>query len=143
MRRLSLIAAMLILVSPPAQAAGPAIEIEHAWIREAPPGATVLAAYMTLRNPGHRPDRLIRVQTPVAGRVEVHETLVVNGVMRMRPVGQLLLPDGQTVVLKPKGTHMMLMDLKRPVKAGMRIPVTFTFERAGTIRRDLPVTRAD
>lgn len=143
MHRLSLLFALTLFAPLPAHAAPGPIAIEGAWIREAPPGATVLGAYMTLRNPGHRPDRLLRVQTPVAGRVEIHEMAVQHGVMRMRPLKALVLPATQAVVLRPMGTHMMLMDPKRPLKAGMRVPVTFFFERAGSIRRELPVKRSD
>lgn len=143
MRRPFLLAAMLVLGVQPALAGEPPVVIENAWIREAPPGATVLGAYMTVRNQGAREDRLLRVETPAAGRVEIHEMAGQNGVMRMRPMAYLKLPAGQTAVLQPKGTHMMLMDLKRPLKAGMRVPMTFHFDRAGRIRRDVPVKRAD
>lgn len=141
MRRTSVVVAALLLGAAPAQAAS--VTIEGAWIREAPPGATVLGGYMTLRNPGSRADRLLRVQTPAAGKVEIHEMAVQDGVMSMRPLSSLALPAGATVVLKPRGTHMMLMDLKRPLRAGARVPMTFVFERAGTVRRVVPVQRGD
>lgn len=140
MRHLFLFLAALVLAVP-AHAAP--LSIEGAWIREAPPGATVLGAYMTLRNPGPIADRLLRVETPVAGRVEIHEMTIRQGVMSMRPLSALALPAGGTVVLKPRSTHMMLMDLKHPLKAGARVPLTFVFERAGTLRRVVPVQRRD
>lgn len=142
-RPFSLLAAMVLLGAPPAQAAPRSVDIEGAWIREAPPGASVLGAYMRVRNRGDLADRLLRVQSPAAGRIEIHEMTVREGVMRMRPLQALILPPGKTTVLKPKSTHLMLLDLKRPLKAGMRVPMTFVFERAGTIRQEVPVKRSD
>lgn len=138
-----LLAAMVLLGSLPAQAAPRSLDIEGAWIREAPPGASVLGAYMTVRNRGDRADRLLRVQSPAAGRIEIHEMAVREGVMRMRPLQALAIPPGQTTVLKPKSTHLMLLDVRRPLKAGMRVPMTFVFERAGAIRQEVPVKRSD
>lgn len=139
MRRHALILTAGLLVASPAHAAP---VIQDAWIREAPPGASVLGAYMTVLNRGDRPDRLVRVTTPAAGRVEIHEMAVVDGVMSMRPLAALPVPARGTVVLKPRSTHMMLMDLPRPLKAGAQVPMTFVFARAGAIRRVVPVKRA-
>ena len=57
--------------------------------------------------------RLVQVQSPVAGVVEIHEMKMDGGVMRMRPIAALELPANRTVELKPGGYHVMLMDLKR------------------------------
>lgn len=143
MPRSSLLVALSLLAALPAHAAPAAIAVEDGWIREAPPGATVLGAYMTLRNRTRHDDRLLGVATPAAGRVEVHRMEVRAGVMRMRPAPALIVPARGATVLKPMGTHMMLMQLKRPLKAGMRVPVTLRFERAGTIECELPVKRSD
>lgn len=143
MHRQLTVAAAMLLGALPVHAAPSPIAIEGAWIREAPPGATVLGAYMTLRNRGAHADRLLRVQTPAAGRVEIHEMAIQDGVMSMRPLPSLAIPAGRAVVLKPRSTHMMLLNLRRSVQAGMAVPMTFVFERAGTIQHVLPVRRAD
>ena len=85
-------------------------------------------------NCGTEPERLIGGTSTVAARVEVHESLTVDGVARMRPVeGGLLIKPGETVELKPGGLHAMLVDLTRPLKEGETIKGTLVFEKAGTV----------
>jgi copper(I)-binding protein len=76
------------------------------------------------------PLTLVGASTPVAGVAEVHEMKMEGDVMRMRAVGKLALPAGQAVELKPGGYHLMLMDLKAPLKANTHIPLTLRFRNA-------------
>lgn len=73
--------------------------------------------------------KLVAASSPVAGVVEIHEMSMEGSTMRMRalPSG-LVLPAGQTVELKPGGYHVMLMDLKQPLKDGDSVPVTLVIE---------------
>ncbi|MBN8504674.1 MAG: copper chaperone PCu(A)C [Burkholderiales bacterium] len=73
--------------------------------------------------------RLVTAASPAAGIVEIHEMAMVDGVMRMRALKDgLELPAGQTVHLKPGGYHVMLIDLKQPLKEGDTVPVTLTLK---------------
>jgi periplasmic copper chaperone A len=65
--------------------------------------------------------------------VEIHEMAMEGGVMKMRAVKGIDLPPGVKVQLKPGGYHVMLESLKQPLKAGEVIPLTLTFEKAGSI----------
>ncbi len=69
---------------------------------------------------------LVSASSPVAGVVQVHEMKMDGGVMKMGAVDALPLPAGQAVELKPGGYHVMLMDLKQPLKAGDTVPLTLT-----------------
>ncbi len=110
------------------------IEIEHPWARATPAGAKVGGGYLTIGNEGAEPDRLVSVTAEVAGRAEIHEMAVKDGVMTMRPVsGGVEIPAGGTVAMKPGAVHLMLMDLKRPLVAGQSFTGTLTFEHAGTV----------
>jgi len=110
------------------------LEIEGLWARATPPGAVVAGGFMTITNTGASGDTLVGVASPVAGIGEVHEMKVEDGVMTMRPLdGGLPIPAGGTVTLKPGGYHIMLVDLKAPLKKGEDVPVTLTFEKAGTV----------
>lgn len=63
-----------------------------------------------------------------------------NGVMTMRPLDKgLTIEPGKTVKLAPGGYHLMLMDLKSPLKKGDKVPVTLEFERAGKVKLSLDV----
>ncbi len=81
--------------------------------------------------------KLVAGSSPVAGLVEIHEMAVVDGVMRMREISALELPAGKAVELKPGSYHLMLMDLKQPMKAGDIVPVTLVIEGADKKRETL------
>jgi copper(I)-binding protein len=116
------------------------IKIGHPWARATPPGAQVGGGYLKLTNQGEAPDRLVGAKSNVAGRVEIHEMSVTDGVMKMRelPDGLAIAP-GATVELKPGGFHLMLMELKQPLAAGSPVKATLTFEKAGSIEVELKV----
>jgi copper(I)-binding protein len=104
------------------------------WCRATPPGAKVAAAYLTIENKGKAPDRLVSVSSPV-GNAAVHQMSMTNGVMSMRPVdGGIAIAPGQKVTLAPGGYHIMITDLKSPLKEGVgMLHVTLTFEKAGAV----------
>jgi hypothetical protein len=88
---------------------------------------------MTIENKGKDADRLLSAASPAAGIVEIHEMKMDGGMMQMREVTGLDLKPGAAVELKPGGYHVMLMDLKAPLKQGESVPVTLKFEKAGSI----------
>lgn len=109
------------------------LRINHPSARPTPPGARVGGVYFAIENRGRDSDRLVRVDTPVAGVAELHSMAMEGNLMKMRALRTLDVPAGATVALGPGGYHIMLMDLKQPLVAGQTIPVRLTFERAGTI----------
>ncbi len=114
-----------------AEAARTTVRITGAWVRATVPGQPVAGAYLDLESPVAV--RLVGISSPVAKRGEVHDTKEVDGMMTMRPVAGLALPAGTMVKLAPGGLHIMLFDLKQPLRAGSDIALTLTFEtRAGT-----------
>lgn len=116
------------------------IVIEAPWTRATPGGAKVAGGFMTIRNIGTEPDRLVGGTFPHAPRVEVHEMAVIDGTMRMREVrGGIEIPAGGSVQLRPGGYHMMFMDLSQPVRTGAPARGTLIFQKAGTIEIDYSV----
>ena len=117
------------------------LRISHPWARAA--GAnTNGAAYMTLRNAGGQPDRLVSASTPIARTVELHTHVRDGEVMRMRPVADIPVPAGQTVRLRPGGLHVMLIGLTEPLRQGAEVPLTLRFERAGEVQVMLAIEAA-
>jgi copper(I)-binding protein len=109
--------------------------ISQAWSRATPGGAKVGGGYLTIENKGSAPDRLIGGSAAVAGKVEVHEMSMNKGVMTMRPLENgLTIEPGKTVKLAPGGYHLMLTDLKSPLKRGEKVPLTLEFEKAGKVK---------
>ena len=137
MRRHFLVAVALALAASAAAAAEykvGGLQIREPWARATPKGAEVAAGYMTIVNAGTQPDRLIGGSTAAAGRFEIHEMAINQGVMQMRPVaGGLEIKPGATIELKPGGLHAMWLDLKRPLAAGERVRGSLVFERAGKV----------
>jgi copper(I)-binding protein len=114
--------------------------ITQAWSRATPGGAKIGGGYLTIENKGSAPDRLIGGSADVAGKVEVHEMAMKNGVMTMRPLDKgLSIEPGKTVKLGPGGYHLMLFDLKSPLKQGDKLPLTLEFEKAGKVNLSLDV----
>lgn len=114
--------------------------ISQAWSRATPGGAKVAGGYLTIENKGTAPDKLVAVTAEIAGKTEVHEMAMDNGVMKMRPLSKgLVIEPGKTVKLAPGGYHLMLQDLKGPFKEGEKVPVTLEFEKAGKVAVSLDV----
>src|SRR6202035_2894951 len=114
--------------------------ITQAWSRATPGGAKIGGGYLTIENKGSAPDRLTGGSADIADKVEVHEMAMNNGVMTMRPLDNgLTIEPGKTVKLAPGGYHLMLFDLKSPLKQGDRLPVTLEFEKAGKVKLTLDV----
>ena len=114
--------------------------ITQAWSRATPSGAKIAGGYLTIENKGTAADRLVGGAGDIAGKVEVHEMAMNNGVMTMRPLDKgLAIEPGKTVKLAPGGYHLMMMDLKGPLKQGDKVPVTLEFEKAGKVTLSLDV----
>ena len=146
MRRLSLelIAAMAItLAAIVASAHGVmanGVMVTNAFARaSAIPTAAAGVVYASIANRSAVPDQLLAITTPAASMAEVHETKDANGTASMLPVAILDIPAASTVELKPGGLHIMLMQLKAPLKQGATVHLDFIFAKAGTIGIDVPV----
>ncbi len=113
-----------------------ALRIDHPYATPSRPGLTTGAVYFRgIRNTGRADDKLLSASTPVAASVEIHRMQMQGDVMQMRAVPALEIPAGATVDFKhsqPNGYHLMLLDLKAPLKDGDRFPLTLNFEKAGT-----------
>ncbi|MEO7549376.1 MAG: copper chaperone PCu(A)C [Ramlibacter sp.] len=111
-----------------AQARAPAVRVDGAWARASVQGQTGTGAFMALTARDNL--KLVAVASPAAGVAEVHEMKVEGDVMRMRAIDALDLPAGKTVELRPGGYHVMLLDLKAPLKKDTVIPLTLVFRDA-------------
>src|SRR5476649_700663 len=115
------------------------LEIEKQWARATPPGAAIGGGYLVIRNKGAAADRLVGVSSPASARVEIHEMTMEKDIMRMREVKGVDVPAKKSVELKPGGYHLMLIELKAPLKQGDKVPVTLRFEKAGEVKAELAV----
>ncbi len=119
------------------------IRIDHPWSRPAPSGMAMAVAYFTLENRGGTDDALISASTPVAARVEFHQTTLADGIARMRPLHEVIVGAGKTVKVAPGGIHLMLVQLNRALVAGTQVPLTLEFRDAGTVEVKLTIENRD
>lgn len=116
------------------------LKIDHPWSRATPHGAQVAGGYLVIENKGADADRLVSATSEIAGRVEIHEMTVQDGIMKMRPLPRgLEIKPGATAKLEPGGYHVMFMNLKRPLKQGEKFKGTLVFEKAGTLEVEFNV----
>ena len=108
-----------------ATAAHAQVTVSNAWIRGTVPVQKSTGAFMQLES--KQATRLVAVSTPVAGRAELHQMSMQGDMMKMQEVDGIDLAAGKKVELASGGYHVMLMELKRPMKEGEKIPLTLTF----------------
>jgi copper(I)-binding protein len=128
---------MLAAASLVTTAAFAQVTVSDPWIRATVPAQKTAGAFMQLRSP--RATRLVEVQSPVAGRAEVHQMGMEGQTMRMQKVDGIDLPANQSVNLASGGYHVMLFDLKRQLKEGEQVPLTLTFAGSDKKRENVTV----
>jgi hypothetical protein len=119
------------------------LEIAHPWSQELPPNAPTVAAYFVIHNEGKSADRLLSVDTPIAGEAQLHEHVMQNDVMKMQHVPSVEIPAGGEVTFAPMAYHVMLLNLKDRslLTDGKRFPMTLHFEKAGDVKVDVAVQK--
>ncbi len=129
-----------LLAALPAFADG--LTVTNAWSRTTPPGVTVGVVYFTLKNDTGKSDRLLKISSPIAAKVQVHRTEIQDGMARMREVAVLHVDANQSVEFAPNGMHVMLMGLKKPLVEGQKFQLDLLFEVAGPRKVQVVVRRS-
>src|SRR5829696_5125375 len=151
--KVSWLVAALLLIGAVAQAsaqgaptfASSGLRIYNVWVRptapelaegaipEPPLPGTTTGAYMTIENPSNTDYQLVAVSTDAAEMTHVHETMMEGDLARMRMIGALDIPAGETVMFAPLGFHAMLMNATRDIYPGDAVALMLTFaDSAGT-----------
>lgn len=119
------------------------LQIAHPWSQELPPNAPTVAAYFVISNTGKNADRLLGVDSPIAGKAELHEHVVQGDLMKMQQVPSVEIAPGAQVTFAPMAYHVMLLELKDRslLSDGKRFPLTLHFERAGDVSVEVAVQK--
>lgn len=140
----NVMAALVFAAFAPA-AFAQSVKVENAWARASVPGQKTGGIYVDLTSATDA--ALVAAGSPVAERAELHSMSMDGGVMRMRALPRIELPAGRKVKLAPGGMHVMLVNLKQPLKAGETVPLTLSVQSAGTslttLELKVPVRAAD
>ncbi len=130
--------ALSLTVVASAQAAVPTLALTGAWSRPAVIGTNGVG-YMTLANTGKAADALIKVESPLAARVEMHSSSMAGGVMSMKMEPRVTVAAGGRTVFGPGSYHLMLIGLTKTTRAGDQIPATLTFASGAKLDVDFTV----
>jgi copper(I)-binding protein len=141
MKKLSLLAAGLIASAGAFAGAADQVTVQDPYVRLAPPNAPATGAFMVIRNAGDKDVKVVKADNPVSRVTELHTHLNEGGVMKMRPVPAIDVKARGEAVLKPGGLHVMLIDLKAPMKEGDTVPLTLTFDDGSTKKVDAKVVK--
>ena len=119
------------------------LQIAHPWSLELPPNAPTVAAYFEVRNSGASADRLLSVDSPVAGLAQLHEHVQHNDLMKMQQVLSVDIPAGGHIRFAPMAYHVMLLELKDRslLRDGQRFPLTLHFEKSGDVTIEVSVQK--
>lgn len=141
MKKLSLFAAGLLFSAGVLAGAADHVAVQDPYVRLAPPNAPATGAFMVIKNQGDKDIKLVKAANPVSKVTELHTHLNEGGVMKMRPVPAIDIKAHGEAVLKPGGLHVMLIDLKVPMKEGDVVPITLTFDDGSSKQVDARVVR--
>lgn len=123
-------------------AAADQVEVHQPYVRLAPPNAPAAGAFMVIRNTGSKDVKVVKADNPASRVTELHTHLNEAGVMKMRQVPAIEIKAGGEALLQPGGLHIMLIDLKAPLKEGDVVPITLGFDDGSSKKLDAKVLRA-
>jgi periplasmic copper chaperone A len=118
---------LLALVLSPGAVQGD-VRLVDGWIAEPPPGSRILAGYLTLENTGPETRSLVRLSSPQFSAVEMHRTVVVDGLVRMEGLPRLDIPAGARLTMQPGGYHLMLINPVTPLESGAEVEINVEYE---------------
>ncbi|MDQ1813373.1 copper chaperone PCu(A)C [Massilia sp. CCM 9210] len=113
------------------------VKVDAPWARATVPVQKTSGAFMQLQSA--KDARLVGASSPVAGTVEMHKMEMQGDQMKMQQVDAIDLPAGKAVKLASGGYHLMLIDLKRQLKAGDSVPLTLTVEHPNKKRESMTI----
>ena len=141
MKALTLVLLALSTISS-ATFANEDISVSDAWVREAPPGAAMLAAYMTISNPGNEDRVLEWVESMNFSHVMLHRSVVVDGMAKMIHQDNLTIPANGKLELKPGSYHLMMPAPEKPMRAGDEAYFILHFKNGDCLMVETSVKRA-
>lgn len=115
------------------------ISVEGAYIRSSIPGTTISSSYMIIENKGEKTVTLLGANSKISPRIEIHQHSMSDGMMRMRQLESIDIKAKQRIILQPSGLHLMLFDVKNPLKAQQKVELTLNFSNETSVTIQVPV----
>ena len=140
MKYLALLFVTISLLISNSASASP-LKIDNAYVRATPPHAKNSAAFMMINNSGTQEIKLIAASSDIAARVELHNHLMQDGLMKMRQVEQISIKAENKTELQPGSYHIMFFELKQPLKDGESVALKLYFDNGEEITIDAPIKK--
>lgn len=131
---------LLMLLLLPATAFAELV-FSDAWIKNLPPPVPVRAGYVTIHNPQATAVSIVALHSDAFASVEIHQTLMQDGMMRMEQVRNLAIGPGETVQLTPGGLHLMMMQPAQPTRPGEVYRINIELDDGSMQSLDLTVIK--
>jgi copper(I)-binding protein len=141
MKKLSVLLAGLMISVGALAASADMVTVQEPYVRLAPPNAPATAAFMVLKNGGDKDVKVMKADNPASKLTELHTHINDNGVMKMRPVAAIEIKAKGETKLQPGGLHVMLINLKAPMKEGDVVPITLTIDDGSSKNVDAKVMK--
>lgn len=136
---ISLLVAGLLLIST--QLFATPLIVKDLYIRATPPNSKNSAAFMVIKNTDKKGIKLIAAGSNIADRVELHQHVMEDGLMKMRQVEEIMIKAGGSVALQPGGYHVMFLNLKQPLKEGESVTLSLSFDNGQQLTFDAPIKK--
>jgi copper(I)-binding protein len=133
---------LLLFVAGLASASASDIEVEGAWVREAPPGMPMLAGYMVVENRTGKDLVMTGASSSAFGAIEMHHTVIKDGMASMVRQRSIKIPARSKFRFEPKGYHLMLMQPKNELRQGDRVKITLKFSNDRSVVESFPVRKS-
>ncbi len=115
------------------------ITVEKAYMRASIPGSDISSAYMIITNNSEKAVTLLGASSSISPRVEIHQHTMVAELMRMRKINVIIIKANERVILQPSGLHLMLFDVKKPLKSKHKVELTLRFSDKKSVSLKVPV----
>ncbi len=115
--------------------------ISNVWARSTPTNVKTAAVYLTITNNGQHMDRVSGARTTMAGKAMIHQSKMVDGVMKMEHAQHAMIKAGGKLEMAPGGMHVMLMKLTGQLREGMVFPLILMFENSGDVELQVTVKK--
>lgn len=115
------------------------VKVSGGYIRETIPGTVISSAYMRIKNSANEGMLLVGASSNVSPRIEIHEHVMNDGMMRMQQRPSLIIDAESEVILKPSGYHLMMFELTQPLKDGELVWLTLHFADHDDHQIQIPV----
>lgn len=140
MHRLFVLASALALAA--CHKAPEHVSVIHAWVRLAAVPGQPGAAYFEMAG-GRHAARLVKVESAMAARAELHESMKgMDGMGAMKPLDGIDVHPGMRVRFAPGGRHVMLFGIDPQVKPGTAVPLRFGFADGSTAEAEAKTVAA-